>query len=159
VIESSIGQTLAESVREVLEKMFFVDLLEPAGNEGPRPNGIAAQLTFDGDPPGSFRLDLDWPAATAAAADFLGEDPAGLSQSQIEEVACELANMICGSVLSRLEGTATFRLSKPEIAREPAPAPPATLVSHFRTSVGDGALRAEIRLERPVCPEVGKYGY
>jgi CheY-specific phosphatase CheX len=154
VIENAIGQALAESVREVLEKMFFVDLAEPAGSAGPRPEGIAAELTFEGDPPGSFRLDLDLAAAASTAADFLGQDTAALENSQIEEVVCELANMICGSVLSRLESSATFRLSKPEIASAPESAPLAVLESNFRTNLGEGALQAEIRLERPVCPGV-----
>jgi hypothetical protein len=141
---------MAESVQEVLEKMFFIDLLDPAA--GDPPDGIAAELSFEGDPPGTFHLALDPAAAQSAAADFLGEDPADLSAEQLNEVVCELANMICGSVLSRIESSATFRLSKPHIAPAaefPSTAPEAS----FQASVGAGMLRAEIRMERPVCPQ------
>lgn len=151
--DRQISEALGEAVREVLEKMFFADLLNPEGEPGPHPCGLSAQLTFEGEPPGSFRLDLDAAAAASAAADFLVEDAAYLAPEQVEEVVCELANMICGSVLSRIESSATFRLAKPEIVRADAIEEPAGSVSSFRTKLGEGALRAEIRVERPVCPD------
>jgi len=49
--------------------MFFVDILGEAAGQAP-PSGIAAELIYDGDPPGSFRLDLDVVAARSAAAAF-----------------------------------------------------------------------------------------
>ena len=49
------------------------------------------------------------------AASFLGLEEGLPSESQTGEVLCELANMICGSVLSRLEGDLHFELSPPEI--------------------------------------------
>ena len=148
--EPLIEAALAESVREVLEKMFFVDLVDAPPGEalGAR---IAAELIFDGHPPGAFRLILDQEAAKSAAADFLGENPSELSEDQLNEVVCELANMICGSVLSRIESSATFRLSKPVIVTttEFVPCP---VEAGFQASVGGGLLRAEIRMERTVCP-------
>jgi CheY-specific phosphatase CheX len=151
VSETAIHSALQESVREVLEKMFFVDLLQSCPCE-PLRAGITAELSFEGDPPGSFRLALDLAAASTVAADFLGEDPAELSSEQMADVVCELANMICGSLLSRIESTAAFRLSKPSVIS--AESHPQTGVrSCFRALVGCGNLRAEIFLERPVCPE------
>jgi CheY-specific phosphatase CheX len=144
-----IETALAESVQEVLEKMFFVDLVDAAPDEVCA-EGITAELNFDGDPPGSFRLLLDPTAARSAAADFLGEDPAELSDDQLNEVVCELANMICGSVLSRIESSATFRLSKPVIVLT-TELPPAAVEAGFQAAVGGGLLRAEIRMERTVC--------
>jgi CheY-specific phosphatase CheX len=148
--ENRIDLALAESVHEVLEKMFFVDLLGPAEAEPPE-DGLAAELVFDGDTPGGFHLTMDIAAARSAAADFLGEDPDDLSAEQLNEVVCELANMICGSVLSRIESSATFRLFKPRIAvasEFPRTSPEAC----FQASIGGGLLRAELRMERPVCP-------
>jgi CheY-specific phosphatase CheX len=153
LIERSIDQALAESVREVLERMFFVDLPE-AAHPGPEPAGIAAQVIFDGDPPGSFRLDLDTGLAQQMAADFLGSDPAELTPEQVNDVVCELANMTCGSVLSRIESSATFRLAKPEIVVGHMPCPATLLQGSFQVMAGGGALRAEIRMERPVCPGI-----
>jgi CheY-specific phosphatase CheX len=154
VAEQAIQAALAHSVHDVLEKMFFAELVEEAGKDAPAPRGIAAELAFEGDPPGSFRLDLDLLAAQAAAADFLGEDACEINAGQMNAVVCELANMICGSVLSRIESSATFRLAKPEIAGEipfGAAGPPD---SAYQATLGGGALRAEIRMERPVCPEI-----
>lgn len=148
--ENATDSALQESVREVLEKMFFVDLLQPCACDMP-PAGIAAELSFQGDPPGCFRLALDWPAARTAAADFLGENAADLTPEQMTDVVCELANMICGSLLSRIESTATFRLSKPCPACAEWTSQ-TNAKSCFRAQMGSGHLRAEIFLERPVCP-------
>ena len=154
VSEQPIYLALAEAVREVLEKMFFIDIMDPDACQM-APGGVAAEVVFDGDPPGSFHLELDITAARSAAADFLGEDPDELTGAQMEEVVCELANMICGAALSRIESTATFRLSKPEIAGSAGP--PATApTAAFEAAAGGGMLRAEIRMERPVCPEIGE---
>lgn len=155
--ETSTKLALAESVREVLEKMFFADVT--GGEEPTAPVGVAAQIVFEGDPPGSFRLDLDLVAARSVAADFLGEDPADLTATQMHYVVCELANMICGSVLSRIEGSATFRLGSPQIGGPSTACPAALAEAAFQAGVGGGALRAVIRTERPVCPEIRESGY
>jgi CheY-specific phosphatase CheX len=46
---------------------------------------------------------------------FLGKEEEEISDEQTGEVVCELANMFCGSALSRLEAQTTFRLSHPEL--------------------------------------------
>ena len=103
MIERSIHQAQADSAREALEA------------------GIGAQVIFDGDPPGSLRLDLDMAMAQSVAASFLNQS------------------------------SATFRLPKPQIATVHMPCPATWLGASFQASMG-GALRAEIRMERPVCP-------
>jgi hypothetical protein len=57
------------------------------------------------------------------AAAFLGLDEAAPSEAQIQEVVCELANMVCGSALSRLEENTRFDLSSPELRPAPAGCP------------------------------------
>jgi len=132
--------------------MFFVDLLQPCASEA-MGAGITAELSFEGNPPGSFRLTLDSVAARSAAADFLGADPGELSSAHLADVVCELANMICGSLLSRIESSTTFRLSKPCLASAEDHSQTGE-VACFRARVGAGNLHAEIFLERPVCPEI-----
>lgn len=104
-------------MNEVLEKMFFVETLgEAAGPAGePEANEIAVALAYQGEPSGSFLLHLTGAAARQIAADFLGMDEAEVSDLQTSDVVRELANMICGSVLSRVESAATFRLEEPQI--------------------------------------------
>ena len=111
---SRVEQVLRESVEAVLEQMFFIQCLEPpsAAVWGPE---LAAHLAFEGDLSGHLSLRFTAAVARSVAADFLGTEAFELSERQIEDVLCELANMICGSVLSRLESSATFRLSAPSI--------------------------------------------
>ncbi len=156
IIDDSVEVALAESVREVMEKMFFVDIVD-SPRAGPEPEGIAAELCFDGDPPGSFRLVLDRRAARSVAADFLGSDPEALTLEQLDGVVCELANMVCGSVLSRIESTAAFRLSTPTLAPD-ADRLRTPLGTRFQASLNDGMLHAEIHMERPVCPGIEASG-
>ena len=117
--ESFLLRALRESIQEVLERMFFIQcLLEPL-EFVPEPE-VAAQLTFEGDPSGELTLRISAGAARSVSADFLGAGETDLSEQEIGEVVCELANMICGSVLSRVESSSTFRLATPRIL---APAP------------------------------------
>jgi hypothetical protein len=86
------------------------------------------------------------------AANFLGYDetdpPAANEQ---ESVSKELANMICGAVLSRLRSTEVFELLSPEpfdslSVEEPA-AQPGTQIAEQVYGVGSGFLRLRFRLD------------
>jgi CheY-specific phosphatase CheX len=114
--ETQFQCALRDSVQEVLEKMFFVEPVEEPPVEAASPDGeMAVQLAFEGLPSGLLTLRVTSAAARQIAADFLGEDDSGLSPAKVEEVVRELANMICGSVLSRVESSATFRLAPPRL--------------------------------------------
>lgn len=140
------AQALAEATREVLETMFFTDV---AGDAAPEPDGAAglmAALRFEGERPGEFRVTVTPEAAKTIAANFLGTDDE-LPESRVEEVTCELANMICGSVLSRVEADLAFDLSHPELV-------PAEQVTSWTDgsarsfNLGNGSLTAAIRFGR-----------
>ena len=81
------------------------------------PKAVTARLQkqMDETKAESVQLKTEFDKAKAVAADFLGEDPESLSDRQSTEVTLELANMICGAVLSRIESSATFRLGTPQI--------------------------------------------
>lgn len=117
---SELEQTLVESATEVLETMFFSTVIggavpeasgEPAHSTEPR---ASAQLSFRGNPSGGFRVSLPLACGRKMAASFLGLEEESVSDRQVSEVICELANMLCGSVLSRLERETLFELSSPE---------------------------------------------
>jgi len=74
---------------------------------------LCVTLTFRGDPPGRFGALLSGPVARTLAADFLRMEPDALTPVQIFEVAGELANIVCGGVLSELEANANFSISSP----------------------------------------------
>jgi CheY-specific phosphatase CheX len=113
--EPEVFQLLACAARQTLETMFF--MLPDAVSTGPqRPPGalIAASLTFEGSPPGRFGAILSEPVGRTLAANFLGvEDEGTLSPARIAEVSGEFANIVCGSVLTDLEGETGFDLSTP----------------------------------------------
>ena len=142
---------LAECTADVLEQMFFVQAREEAAPATPEADSdLICKMNFTGDPSGCLALRVSLGAARTIAADFLGEDEAGLSAFQVGQVVCELANIICGSVLSRMESGTTFRLDSPH------------LLSVWEKSGGDatvhsvpldtGVLTVVFATERPVCP-------
>jgi CheY-specific phosphatase CheX len=107
-------QIFLQSTSEVLETMFFTGIVEEHGEE-PDSSMISAELTFEGSPSGQFGVRMPQATARAIAASFLGSDDLEITDSQVADVVCELANMLCGSVLSRLEAGARFELLHPEI--------------------------------------------
>jgi CheY-specific phosphatase CheX len=140
---------------EVLEKMFFIE----AGDGGPASDaapGMLVKVAFDGDPPGVFRMSLARAAAAHIAADFLGEDADSLNANQIDEVAKELANMICGAVLSRIESRATFRLSAPALVAGCAADCVISQGTLCAVDTGSGILTAGIDMGRRECSSTAR---
>jgi CheY-specific phosphatase CheX len=141
------------SVVEVLEKMFFVSAGEGAGAcAGSPTQEIAARVPFAGEPPGELTLQVTCAAARSIAADFLALEACELREDQITAVVCELANMICGSVLSRIESTAAFRLGTPRLFTGPEATPDirGNSATH-RVEMYDGALTVAMIMDVPAC--------
>lgn len=163
--ETSLRLALAESLDEVLEKMFFVRSLGEPRDLAGEPS-VTAHLTFEGDPPGWLTLRVAATAARSVAADFLGEEESELSERQIGEVVCELANMICGSVLSRVESNTTFRLATPQLIASgeeggPAgrqPGIPPTATTHA-AEIGSGAITVIFNTDTPACSTAEKHEF
>jgi CheY-specific phosphatase CheX len=142
---SELDQMIAESTAEVLETMFFTCVAETAGAEyDSSQTSVAAQLTFHGAPSGSFGLALPARTAREIAAGFMGEDEETLPEARVGEVVCELANMICGSMLSRLESHTCFELHHPELSN--GEVPPAALSRIFELE--HGTLRVWLNLNQ-----------
>ena len=149
---NEIQTALDAAVEEVLETMFFTTVLAsaegvvpPDGDGGPPP--VIAELRFEGNPPGGFRVGVPMKLARVAGAVFLGREEEELSDAQAGEVVCELANMICGSVLSRLESDTAFQLTHPELV----PPESASFQGASRWfDLGDGILTAALELRQIV---------
>jgi CheY-specific phosphatase CheX len=123
----AVRQLLSESAQNTLETMFFITP-DRISTELERPEGelIAASVTFQGAPPGRFGMVVSARAARGMAANFLGsEDDAKLPLAQVSGVMGELANIICGTMLSELQSDANFDLAEPftlhASANEPGP--------------------------------------
>ena len=153
--QTTIHEALAAAVADVLENMFFLEALGEA-SEALETEAIAVEIGFDGDPPGRFQMRLAPMAAQCFAADFLGEDADLLSERQSEDVALELANMICGAVLSRLESSACFRLESPRIVLSGGLGAEAE-AARFTVETGNGTLTAAIQLEKRTCLAITEY--
>ena len=116
ITDAEIGDLMTCAAREVLETMFFTEVLGPASPDGIGATGqMITEMTFHGSPSGLFQMALRRSTARSIAATFLGEEEADLSADQIESVSCELLNMIAGAALSNIEREVTFVLSEPRV--------------------------------------------
>ncbi len=132
---------LGTCAAEVLETMFFT---ATSGSSEPScdasPGALTARVRFAGAPSGVFTLVVDEAAARGIAGNFLGvDDDSRLSGEDIKDTVRELANIICGSVLSRMEATALFDIDAPEIVPAAEPLPSAT-AGKCQLDVAGGSL-------------------
>ena len=113
--DETLRQLLSDSAQAVLETMFFA-IPDEVSMDPARPAGslIAAGLAFEGAPSGRFGLVASEPLAQAFTANFIGdfEDSAPAAE-KVAGVMAELANMICGALLSKIESGANFDLGAP----------------------------------------------
>jgi CheY-specific phosphatase CheX len=165
-VQPALAQALRDAVAEVLEKMFFIRILEnprpaaeiSAPGEGSSPESeILTQVTFHGEPPGKLSLRLERRVARAIAADFLGEEEPELEEREVEDVTRELANMVCGTVLTHVESAVLFGLDEPQLADASAPecGRPESAMHVF--PIGAGVLKVKIWMEEPACGAGQKY--
>ena len=150
-----VDRALEQAAVEVLQQMFFVDAVRQSAPSSTAAS-LAVELTFDGDPPGHLLLSLEPQAAVSIAANFLGANAAALTTGQVADVACELSNMICGTALSRLESTATFRLSSPAVLSDPRPPANGAVVC---LDTGEGNLIVTMCTETPICQTPAKSAF
>lgn len=135
-----LDRVVEESVREVLETMFFSDVF---GNleEIPPAQFLRAELAFRGTPSGRMGVQVTAESASRFTADFLGVETDEVTDRAVGQVLCELANMVCGSMLSRMDCEKRFDLSSPElVGTMDVAAPP--LRSAF--ALEDGAIVVDL---------------
>lgn len=116
MLASDLRTFLAECCAEVLDSMYFTTVLaikhQLDGWPVVTPDALAFYLQFEGHIRGNFGISLDASMARTLASNFLGEEEEALTQLEVAEVVGELTNMLCGSVVSRIEGK--FALTHPE---------------------------------------------
>lgn len=101
---------LAPAVADVLETMFFSECLGPSQ---PEPNGLEAEVAFTGETSGTVGVRISEASARGLAASFLGESEDSLTDTQVTQVVCELTNMLCGCIASKITSHTCFDLSSP----------------------------------------------
>src|SRR5262249_4978519 len=115
--ELDLVRHLQPAFTEVLETMFFTSVLDvsPFGGIPGDVPALSSRLSFRGAPAWIFEIGITRDAARTLAGGFLGEEEPDISDARTGDVVCELANMLCGSVLSRIGSDFTFDLSHPEL--------------------------------------------
>ena len=127
MLETAIHQLLSESAQKTSRRCFSRSLTQSRWTRKGRLAKSSRQpLVFQGAPPGRFGLLVSETVATNLAVNFVGcDDRPQLPPGQVAGVMGELANMLCGMVLSELESYNNFDLGAPEPvlvgADEPGP--------------------------------------
>lgn len=114
--DQDMQHLVATAVHDVLETMFFCEALDRCEPE----TGVAqleARVAFSGAKSGTIDIQISEPSARDLAASFLGESE--VSNIQVAQVICELANMLCGSIVSKIEAPGCFDLGAPELLIHP----------------------------------------
>lgn len=145
---SELDALLRACAADVLERMFFTAPLEKTETTGRPPAGwISARLSFEGKPHGWFGTAMPAETARELAAAFLGAEPDELGHPQVAEVVCELANMLCGSVLSHFDCDSRFLLSSPRI-EPPGAARPGPVSASRLLQLNEGPVEIWLQLEK-----------
>ena len=148
-----IANVLGDAAQTVLETMFFTMAegeTEPVFP--PEIRLIRVTLDFSGEWPGTFDLRTPIHCARAIAESFAGLEATEeeMSAEKVGEVLCELANMVCGSTLSRLASGKIFDLGVPRLLDGgetlEAAVPNAITVSRG-LNLGDGILALAMAIE------------
>jgi len=111
---------LGVAAEEVLETMFYTGIFGP-GTEAPDGPYLSAGVSFRGSRSGALDVSAPQSTATALAAAFLGESVESVPAEQVPTVIGELANVLCGVVLGRVEEGGNFAIAPPRIARLDGP--------------------------------------
>ncbi len=113
-MDGDFGGILGRVGGEVLETMFFAEAVTTSCDHSWLPSSCAVHLSFEGSHSGEFRLNVSLPAAESIASAFLGLDLADVTEAQRCQVLLELANILCGSVLSHFWPESDLSLREPE---------------------------------------------
>jgi CheY-specific phosphatase CheX len=105
---------LVGAVTEVLESMCFLTAVPISSNAANAEGAwVCYRLHFSGPCQGQFGLGATLPTARLVACNLLGVEPEELNDIQVGESTGEIANMVCGAMLSRMESKHAFDLSHP----------------------------------------------
>lgn len=103
--ELNVSTTLLESAREVFETMIFMNISEDSsGGERIQGDTYLGTITFKGDIEGCLGVTFEEGCAKAVAANMLCLEPdAEVSEEDLADAVGEVANMVMGSVKTRLQ--------------------------------------------------------
>ncbi|HEV8039624.1 MAG TPA: chemotaxis protein CheX [Bryobacteraceae bacterium] len=113
---TGFGAIVVRVAAQVLETMFFEEAVATACEHAWLPTAVTVHVSFEGSHRGEFLLSVAPDTARSIAAGFLGLDPEELTGTQAAEVILELANILCGALMSTLWPESALSLDTPELA-------------------------------------------
>ncbi len=136
---------LDETVESVLEGMFFSFIAGPG--EPPAGAGLTAGVAFSGAKAGELEVRAGEATAAKLAASFLGSEETA-TEDEVSATFGELANVICGALLGRLDPSGRFSITEPSVRREPDLAAVADPLGARRIfELEEGTLEVGFRIE------------
>ena len=114
----NLDHLIASAVAEVLETMFFSEILGD-GQPDLSCTALEAHVAFTGNSSGTVDVQISEAAARSLTASFLGESEESLSGLQLAHLVCELTNMLCGCIVSKMSAQGCFNLGSPELIEQP----------------------------------------
>ena len=139
VDEVCLHQAMLAGAAEVFETMIFMDIKESFEDEQhPKGNTFFGSITFTGNMEGCLAICCSALCAKAIAQNMLGMTPAEeLNETEITDAIGEVANMVMGTVKSRIQETVGgLNVSIPTVVKGRA----------IDNSLGDHASRIVTRL-------------
>jgi len=120
-VNTLVNEELLVSCAETaLEVMFFTAAVAPAESFERMPeDAIRARVDFLSEPSGYLEAAASRHTASRLAANMAGVELDELDQEQPEQTVCELANIVCGYVLSKSEQERGFKLLEPRLIASP----------------------------------------
>ena len=135
--------TLSRVGAEVLETMFFDEALPAPCEHGWIASAASVRLAFEGSHCGVFLLSVAPEVAQSITPAFLGIEPEEVTEGQSSQVLLELANILCGSILSHLWPNSDLNLGGPELIQVEGPIEDAL---HECFQLTEGMLSVSIRV-------------
>ena len=114
----NLVDVLSRVPAEVLETMFFAEAVAAGCSHDWLSSAVAVRVRFAGSHVGEMRLSVSGDAADSMACAFLGLEPLEITQPLRDQVILELANILCGAILSHVWPESKVALGAPEISPE-----------------------------------------
>jgi CheY-specific phosphatase CheX len=148
---SDLAAFILPSCEDVLDAMYFTSVMEITDipPEALDSTGYSFSLHFKGDLCGHFGVSCHREAARTLAANFLGEEEDAIADTETAEVIGELANMLCGSILSRTGCTNIFALSHPMPTPKSLPSHPGAEALYATLNTDIGTIHTWILFDQP----------
>jgi CheY-specific phosphatase CheX len=152
---AAVPEILDSCVASALETMCFFGVLGTCAASEPGDELLSARVAFHGDATGVLQLSLSSSAAWIVSANFLGEESHDILIDQVEAVLCELANIICGALLSASDKNGLFHLATPRM--QPALEPPQHEASIVTFELETGTLTVQVEFGSIACSEKSEF--